>query len=303
MTSKKRGFTLIELLVVIAIIAILIALLLPAVQQAREAARRSTCKNNMKQLGIALHNYHDTHGLFPSGGLSAGNQLSWCAMILPEADQAPLYKQFNFSTQTYTSFNAMGLTRIPVFLCPSAIGSNELTTNSGEYSGGTPTYTTHYYGVMGPTGPMPNSNPVVNYGEYTGQPGHGDYGTTGLLFRNSNTGIRDITDGASNTFLLGESSFGKDAQGNTNTGYRIWTRGASGSAMGSCKNIQYNINYQAYTSANFNDVSFGSNHTGGCQFVIGDGSVRFVSENINFSVYQGTGSRNGGEVQTVTSSN
>ncbi len=108
---RRRAFTLIELLVVIAIIAILIALLLPAVQQAREAARRSSCKNNMKQLGIALHNYHDTFGMLPPGALyyhrltssSNGENCgeygpSWKVMILPQMDQAPLYKQFNFES-------------------------------------------------------------------------------------------------------------------------------------------------------------------------------------------------------------
>jgi prepilin-type N-terminal cleavage/methylation domain-containing protein len=295
---QNRGFTLIELLVVIAIIAILIALLLPAVQQAREAARRSSCKNNLKQLGLALHNYHDTHGKFPPGGMSAGNQLSWCAMILPNIDQAPLYQQFNFSTPTYTSFNALGLPRIPVFLCPSS--GNERTTNSGEYSNNIQTYSTHYYGVMGPTGPKPNSNPVVNYGEYTGQPGHGDYGTEGMLFRNSSTQMRDFMDGSSNTFLVGEMSFARDASGTANTSFRIWTRGASGSAMGSCKNVQFHINQQTYTTANFNDVSFGSTHTGGCHFLIGDGSVRFISENVSFDAYKATASRNGGEVEVIS---
>ena len=303
--SKKRGFTLIELLVVIAIIAILIALLLPAVQQAREAARRSTCKNSLKQLGLGLHNYHDRYRMFPPGGMSGGNQLTWCAMILPDIDQAPLFKQFNFSTQTYTSFNALGLTRIPVFLCPSAIGTNEYTTNTAEYSGGNQTYTTHYYGVMGPIGTYTINGTTSTYpldpnnSSLTGQ---GGYAAGGLLYRNSNTGIRDITDGTSNTFLLGEMSYAKDAQGNTNTAFRIWTRGAQGNAMGSCKNIQYRINQQAYQNGNnFNSVSFGSNHTGGCQFLMGDGSVRFVSENVNFNVYQATASRNGGEVQTITS--
>ncbi|MFG0295400.1 MAG: DUF1559 domain-containing protein, partial [Maioricimonas sp. JB045] len=108
-TSRRRGFTLIELLVVIAIIAILVALLLPAVQQAREAARRSQCKNNLKQIGLALHNYHDTHGSFPPGYIAryvsatdpasaeTGPGFAWGTMILPFLDQSPTYNQLNFS--------------------------------------------------------------------------------------------------------------------------------------------------------------------------------------------------------------
>ena len=308
-SSKKRGFTLIELLVVIAIIAILIALLLPAVQQAREAARRSTCKNNLKQLGLGLHNYHDRYRMFPPGGMTLGNQLSWCVMILSDIDQGPLFKQFssgtpNFSTPTYTSFNQYGSTRIPVLLCPSAIGTNEYTNLPAEYSStGNQTYTTHYYGVMGPIGINPITG--VAYSTDTTQlTTQGGYANSGLLFDNSRTSFRDITDGTSNTFLLGEMSYAKDAQGNINTGYRIWTNGAQSPQMGSCKNIlsTNRINYQAYNgSSNLNSISFGSNHTGGCQFLMGDGSVRFVSENVNLNVYMATGSRNGGEVQTITS--
>ncbi len=107
---QARGFTLIELLVVIAIIAILISLLLPAVQQAREAARRSQCRNNMKQIGLAMHNYESTHGVFPSGRLERPGDtkwVSWGVMILPYVDQAPLYNQYNQNLR----WNAAGTPR------------------------------------------------------------------------------------------------------------------------------------------------------------------------------------------------
>ncbi|MCA9043929.1 MAG: DUF1559 domain-containing protein, partial [Planctomycetaceae bacterium] len=118
---RRRGFTLIELLVVIAIIAVLIALLLPAVQQAREAARRAACKNNMRQLGLGLHNYHDSHGVFPSGWIGATtgvgpdvegmNGFGWGTMILPYVDQAPLYSQLNFSQSIIDTNNLPELRR------------------------------------------------------------------------------------------------------------------------------------------------------------------------------------------------
>src|SRR5262245_62053385 len=141
----RRGFTLIELLVVIAIIAILIALLLPAVQQAREAARRTQCKNNLKQIGLALHNYESTHGLFPpscindpyaSGTLDgvsypdslmvATTGFGWGALLLAQLEQAPLYNQFNFSTGCWAiAHKTQVATRLPVFLCPSASGGSD----------------------------------------------------------------------------------------------------------------------------------------------------------------------------------
>src|SRR5262249_47931835 len=130
---SHRAFTLIELLVVIAIIAVLIALLLPAVQQAREAARRSQCKNNLKQIGLALHNYHDSFGKLPLNRHSGRNlpaqfgSLGWTAMILPYIDQAPLYSTINFSDQTGNLVNGVQVNIdarrkiIPVLNCPSNV--------------------------------------------------------------------------------------------------------------------------------------------------------------------------------------
>ncbi|OYW13961.1 MAG: hypothetical protein B7Z55_16195, partial [Planctomycetales bacterium 12-60-4] len=128
--SHRRGFTLIELLVVIAIIAILIALLLPAVQQAREAARRSQCVNNLKQLGLAIHNYHDNFNAFPPGWIGVTNRtpdtegnsgFAWGAHLLPQLDQSPLYGRLNFNRECYDpAFNAVAMsTVLPAFRCPS----------------------------------------------------------------------------------------------------------------------------------------------------------------------------------------
>jgi prepilin-type N-terminal cleavage/methylation domain-containing protein len=134
---KRRGFTLIELLVVIAIIAILIALLLPAVQQAREAARRTQCRNNLKQLALALHNYHDVHGVLPPSGINGppvsnlydpytGNRFSWICMVLPQIDQAPLYNRFDFSVSILAQPNEPQDTVVPALLCPSDTGADNV---------------------------------------------------------------------------------------------------------------------------------------------------------------------------------
>src|SRR5258708_3052784 len=134
MHLRRKGFTLIELLVVIAIIAVLIALLLPAVQQAREAARRSQCRNNLKQIGLALANYESTFKYFPSASYSsivgpskasttAVGASSWCTNILPQIDQQPLYSKWDFNTMPNSANNApLALTNLPVFRCPSSVG-------------------------------------------------------------------------------------------------------------------------------------------------------------------------------------
>ena len=187
--EARRGFTLIELLVVIAIIAVLIALLLPAVQQAREAARRSQCKNNLKQLGLALQNYHDGAKQFPVGafsqGAAVGNGYGWHVSILPFIDQPALHKKFDPTGASYvlpiTSLAAC-LTQVPGFFCPS--GAPNRTTNTAEYSpppGGQATFSTHYYGVMGPKG----VNPVTGaaYGGVSLATSHGGCSTEGVMLR------------------------------------------------------------------------------------------------------------------------
>ena len=308
---SRRGFTLIELLVVIAIIAVLIALLLPAVQQAREAARRSQCKNNLKQLGLGLHNYHDTSNSFPPGGIQS-NQLSWHVRILPQIEQGPLFKNFSFAAGAYNSTatangkaNPNGIVRIPVYLCPS--GTVELSqTNADDVTIGgvtTRSYTTHYYGMLGPKGTGLNNltytvdNTTINGINYSG---HGGYSTHGAFGRESITrGFRDMTDGTSNTIVVGEISknWPQPPDDNTDDGYRTWIRGTVGSsAAGCCKNVVNAINALPYINGNtFNDMSFASEHSGGAQFLMGDGSVKFVSESVDMNVYKAAASINGGE--------
>lgn len=305
-SRRTRGFTLIELLVVIAIIAILIALLLPAVQQAREAARRTQCKNNLKQWGLALHNYHDVHLKFPIGAMgfnnsatNPANNFPFQVRLLPFMDQATLFDQFdqNLHYNTTSPNNQGNRDRTFALLhCPSARERDRKPSTSSQG------WTVHYYGVAGAkdiVGVAQGTN-FAHSGSYNGN--HGGVSTNGLLYRNSNVSMRDVTDGTSNTFAIGEIS-GKASPGGNNS-YRPWIQGASSGngdfASYSCKNVRHPIGQARYVSGNssflFNDVRFGSNHEGGAQFLLTDGAVRFISENLDFGTYQSLATRDGGEV-------
>lgn len=316
---RRSGFTLIELLVVIAIIAILIALLLPAVQQAREAARRSQCKNNMKQLALAVHNYHDTHRVMPASVYSYRactpaaspppdplllNVSGWVG-LLSYFDQAPLYNQYNSSVcaslataspapgapgpmagdPTIGNTNGQLMTqKLAVFLCPSDPSNPALPDNT-------------FYGIKAGSGLegkttsydfSTNCRVTCNWWRSLGVAARNMFG------ENSNTTLAFVTDGTSNTIMLCETTLEVvNGEGNA-WGYRGWVM--NGVDPGCTQQTGRGINawFRIGNPPNAGPTTAvpgqlgswgwpGSNHTGGCHFAMGDGAIRFVSENINFT--------------------
>lgn len=284
--TRFRGFTLIELLVVIAIIAILIALLLPAVQQAREAARRSTCKNNLKQIGLALHNYHENFGSFPPGYVSSSapkNNSSWCrsggvqrapwtVLILPQLDQSVMYDRFIFEqtfqeTSNQPSPAVLAITEeLPVYSCPSETKPNPLYPS--------------YLGVQGGGASVECQNTGCTASNIRA------FWSNGVLYSSSTTQFRDIVDGVTNVFLVGETRYASAP----------WS---SSTKQDSCAFTRCLVG--TFEQINLHDTStrgqaatrgMSSYHTGGCHATLGDGSVRFISENMNLAAYRSLGIRN-----------
>ncbi len=296
--QKSQAFTLVELLVVITIIGILIALLLPAVQAAREAARRMQCSNNLKQLALGLHVYHNALGSFPPAGFYTGSTLSWNTAILPYIEQGNLYDELDHAGPYHSEANRrVALHGVDAFLCPSfATHRSVLHSKFGgtaDRIDGQDTYTIHYQGVLGPVGTNPTTGadyPLLDVGS------HGGFATGGTMLHDSSVRIDDIRDGTSNTYLLGELSW--DGSGV----YRNWTRGTNvnepSRPCASAKNVNYALGVFGYEVFGFqyNNASFGSMHPGGAHFAYADGSVHFVSESMDMGVYKAMASRAGGEV-------
>ena len=313
-----RGFTLIELLVVIAIIAILIALLLPAVQQAREAARRSQCKNNLKQIGLAMHNYHDTHNTLPPGYIDlttvtpTGGSMddcghwAWSVFLLPFVDQASLYNLLDpgnvHASVAIAAHEVEMRDTYPAFRCPSGLGpayhsaAGRKISNSDFNPNGSdkPLSVTHYV--------VSNNTATVRLFQAS-NPARGDTGAVGPFFQNSRVNFSDFIDGTSNTILAGERAYQR-AGGDLNyAGMLFCVRGnadsdpiLSGMPTASdgpggwnqglltiAGSARYPINVPIDSNADGDpeSMAYSSNHEGGAHFLLGDGSVRFISENID----------------------
>lgn len=310
--KKRRGFTLIELLVVIAIIAILIALLLPAVQQAREAARRSQCKNNLKQIGLAVHNYHDVHQSFPPGNINCNalgtcnysyggpHYSTWTISILPFLDQAPLYNIYDATLPTDSAAAAnnqtVAQTQLAVYKCPSDVGAVDLgRPESGprpyDYAFGS------YRAVSGVT--RSRGGPHFDEGQTNSAQ---DRGAMHVVYNRWGTeNFASITDGTSNSLMVGEYHSTTHASRRTFWAYGYTSYNESSILAGSPQAFGIPDYDECVSSsgAHSNDCkrAFASLHVGGVQFLMCDGAVRFISENIDQAeTLPALGTISGGEV-------
>jgi len=298
MKLKNHGFTLVELLVVIAIIGVLVGLLLPAVQAAREAARRMSCSNNMKQIALSLHNYHDTMRRFPYGYNDSGTfhkRDTWMQQTLPFIEASAMAEQYQSWVGVWVMDTPPGIKDTPVaaFMCPSAPNTPAFGGGGGRRSNGE--------GFQGnyivSTGSTIMTRPMTNL--------------NGMFYNSSITKMRDILDGTSNTLMLGES-FARPGRGGWGGAGGYWG-GAPHGAFGftTWQSPNSNLPDQVYACKTEASpltpcLSIGggaeiqnfarSVHQGGAQFALADGSVRFMTDSINLITYRALGTREGKEV-------
>jgi prepilin-type N-terminal cleavage/methylation domain-containing protein len=293
MLARKSGFTLVELLVVITIIAVLIALLLPAVQAAREAARRMACSNNLRQIGLGLHMYHDHYGRLPAGWRGYDSATGapdavgepgwgWAACILPFVEQGNVAGNFiRFDKSITAAENARARTwAIALFRCLSDVGKGTFTWTPDRPPAGGPTNlelaTSNYVGVFGTIdvhscGSMPRGQQCLS---------------DGVFFHNSGLRFADITDGLSNMFMAGERTSDLD--------YPSWVGAPAGDEC--APGLVVGTATYPPNSSRFDSHNFSSNHPAGTQFLLGDGSARLISQHIDEKVYHALCTRAGREV-------
>ena len=296
----------------IAIIAILIALLLPAVQQAREAARRTQCKNNLKQLGLAFHNYHDVFLTFPNGSHptpgypGGGYHMGWAPKLFSYIDQANrLSAMQGFHPDPISNLGPWRLTAaphngtseiwgpVPSFSCPSSpLGDRSPDIVIGTIPHIVAHGALHYRGCSGRVEDLANPTDGATH----------RYSNTGMIFPLSKVKMGSVTDGTTNTILLGESSSSQGWSGAMKAGWggiQPWTWGMywyvdTRRLTIDSKHIQFPINFRGNFTPNA--TPYTSTHVGGAQFTLADGSARFISENIDLGILKSLGTRAGGEV-------
>ena len=305
----RHGFTLIELLVVIAIIAVLVAILLPAVQQAREAARASQCRNNLKQLGLSLHNYHDTHSSFPSGGFGSF-RISWLTAILPQLEQAAIYEKMKDTVANPGTVNDdLFHNWMPaVIWCPSSTASrlNLRTDVASRYS------TSSYIGISGASTDASTAADPTGMGR-CGSGGQGYACANGTMVPNMIVRISEVTDGTSNTIVIGEQSgMGRTAP-NSPTLVDIRSSAEWGCWLGpgasvpppatggtytwaatpwsrNTTTLRYPIGYNIEAAGSGGNSRDGTNsalhseHPGGTHVLRGDGGVAFLASSVNMAI-------------------
>ncbi|WP_047817002.1 DUF1559 domain-containing protein [Rhodopirellula islandica] len=322
---KRSGFTLVELLVVIAIIGVLVGLLLPAVQSAREAARRMSCSNNMKQLGLAMHNYHDTMSTFPLGSYNLretwpASGSNWRALLLPFIEQGNIHEKLEFSYSSH--FMAGGAAgadalkgnevlkylAVPTYACPSsAIEMFEDAPVSNNSEGA---MNVQYVGIQGAARPVPGGDP--NKG--TADLGHGWSSNNGMLFPNGKIKMRDVVDGTTNAIMIAEQSGWVDGVNRTSNYYGGWMgsrhpRPVDGSSSWdlwqtgtTCVRFAPNsqiVQTGATDRMYRNNTVINSMHTGGINVVMGDASVQFITDSIDFMLLKQLCCRYDGEITSL----
>lgn len=282
------GFTLVELLVVIAIIGVMVGLLLPAVQSAREAARRMQCQNSFKQIGIALHNYHGTHNVFPAGWLGhdesgrhfvdGASGWGWTAMILPQLEQTALYERLDFNQTVLSESNSQNRsTPIAILRCGSDTGAS--------------LWEIHDRDSDSPLATLATSNYIGCYGTFEldecEETPLGEHCTSdGMFFHNSRLRFADMIDGTSTTIMIGERT--------SRLGMSTWVGNVPNGEDSFARILGVGDHPPNHPGAHMED--FSSLHPGGTQFLYGDGRVQFMSENIDHAIYQAQCTRAGREV-------